>query len=106
MFATSANRESAKMKSLVEEARNLLNEANAASGQQADELRKKGSQLLETGIAKAKNIQEEAINTGKEIANSTDTFVHENPWRSIAVTGAIAAGIGVLIGLASSRKQS
>ncbi len=36
----------------------------------------------------------------KEVAKSTDDYVHENPWQSIG----IAAGVGVLVGLLIGRR--
>ena len=41
-----------------------------------------------------------AIEAGKDIAATTDDYVQENPWSAIA----ISAGIGLLLGLAISRK--
>ena len=37
----------------------------------------------------------------KVAAKATDEFVHENPWRSIA----IGATVGLLLGVAISRKD-
>ena len=37
---------------------------------------------------------------GKQVATTTDTYVKENPWRSIAV----AAGVGLLVGVILGRK--
>ena len=44
--------------------------------------------------------QEVVVEKTKEAAKATDEFVHENPWRSIA----IGAGVGLLLGLAISRR--
>lgn len=104
MFGSNTRKASAEMKCLIKEARDLFNEASVTTNDNADSLRKKGLQLLESGFSNAKNIQADAIETGKEFAGSANNFVRENPWRSVAVTGAIAAGIGVIVGLSASRK--
>lgn len=88
------------MKSLVKDAQDLFREAASATGETADELRTRGLQLLDTAVTKAHEVQTAAIESGKEIAVKTDDYVHENPWRAVA----ISAGVGVLIGMLLSRK--
>jgi ElaB/YqjD/DUF883 family membrane-anchored ribosome-binding protein len=88
------------MKSLVRDAQELFREATSATGEKAEELRSKGLNLLDTAMEKAHDVQAAAIETGKEIAGKTDDYVHENPWRAVA----ISAGVGVLLGFLISRK--
>lgn len=88
------------MKALVRDAQELFREAANATGERADELRSRGLQLLDSAVVKAQEVQTAAIETGKEIAEKTDDYVHENPWRAVA----ISAGVGLLIGLLVSRK--
>ncbi len=38
---------------------------------------------------------------GKEVAAKTDDYVHENPWRAVA----ISAGLGLLVGLVIGRSK-
>jgi ElaB/YqjD/DUF883 family membrane-anchored ribosome-binding protein len=56
--------------------------------------------LLDKAVTKAQEVQTAAIESGKEIAVKTDDYVHENPWRAVA----ISAGVGVLLGMLLSRK--
>jgi ElaB/YqjD/DUF883 family membrane-anchored ribosome-binding protein len=88
------------MKSLVKDAQELFHEATSATGEKADALRSKGLNLLEVALTKAQDVQTAALDTGKELASTTDDYVQENPWRAVA----ISAGIGLLIGLAMGRK--
>ncbi|MEC5215293.1 ElaB/YqjD/DUF883 family membrane-anchored ribosome-binding protein [Actimicrobium sp. GrIS 1.19] len=88
------------MKTLVQDAQDLFREATAATGLKADELRNKGMALLETAMEKAHDAQVVAVETGKEIASTADDYVHENPWRAVAVS----ATVGVLIGMLIARK--
>jgi ElaB/YqjD/DUF883 family membrane-anchored ribosome-binding protein len=85
---------------MVEDAQELFREAAATTGEKAEDLRDKGLELLDTAVSKAQDVQAAAIEAGKEIAATTDDYVQENPWRAIA----ISAGIGLLVGLAISRK--
>lgn len=87
------------MKTLVKDAQELFREAAAATGDKADELRNKGLIMLEAAVEAAHNAQAVAVRKSKEVAACTDDYVHENPWRAVA----IAAGIGLLAGLVIGR---
>ncbi|PFH09607.1 ElaB/YqjD/DUF883 family membrane-anchored ribosome-binding protein [Collimonas sp. PA-H2] len=88
------------VRSLVKDAQELFREAAATTGEKAEDLRQKGLELLDVAVSKAQDVQAAAIEAGKDIAATTDDYVQENPWRAIA----ISAGIGLLVGLAISRK--
>jgi ElaB/YqjD/DUF883 family membrane-anchored ribosome-binding protein len=89
------------MKTLVNDAQELFREAAAATGDKADELRSKGLTMLEAAVESAQNAQAIAIEKGKEVAKRTDDYVHENPWRAVA----ISAGLGLLVGLVIGRSK-
>lgn len=88
------------MKTLVRDAQQLFREASVATGERADELRAKGQDLLDSAALRAQELQTAALETGKELASTTDDFVKENPWKAVA----ISAGVGVLLGMLISRK--
>lgn len=88
------------MKTLVNDAQELFREATAATGEKAEELRNKGLVMLDAAMEKAQEIQAVAMEKGKQAAQTTDEFVHEHPWKAVA----ISAGIGLVIGMLISRK--
>ncbi|HCY62823.1 MAG TPA: DUF883 domain-containing protein [Oxalobacteraceae bacterium] len=88
------------MKSLVRDAQQLFREASVATGERADELRAKGQELLDSAAHRAQDLQVAAVETSKELANNTDSFVKENPWKAVA----ISAGVGVLVGMLIGRR--
>lgn len=88
------------MKTLVKDAQDLFREATLATGEKADALRARGMSLLETAMAKAQEVQAAAIETGKEMADTADNFVQENPWKAVAIAG----GVGLLVGMLIARK--
>jgi ElaB/YqjD/DUF883 family membrane-anchored ribosome-binding protein len=57
------------------------------------------TQTIQDGIAKGqytlKEIQDVVVTKTKQAAETTDTYVHENPWKTIG----IAAGLGFVVGL-------
>ncbi|MDP5007503.1 MAG: DUF883 family protein [Glaciimonas sp.] len=88
------------IKTLIKDAQDLFHEAAASTGDKADDLRNKGSQLLDSAVVKAQNAHTAAVETSKEMAATTDEYVQANPWQAVA----ISATIGVLFGLIISRK--
>lgn len=88
------------IKTLLEDAQELFREATSSTGVKAEELRAKGLILLDTALEKAQEMQAAAIETGKEVAQTTDEFVQENPWKAVA----ISAGLGLLVGMLVGRK--
>jgi ElaB/YqjD/DUF883 family membrane-anchored ribosome-binding protein len=54
---------------------------------------------IEEGVRKGRyswaQIQEKMVNRTREAAETTDQYVHENPWKVVG----IAAGLGFVLGL-------
>ena len=88
------------LKSLVRDAQDLFREAASVTGDKAEELRGRGLEMLEDALTRAQELQAVAMETGKEIAETTDDFVRENPWKAVA----ISAGAGLLLGMLIARK--
>lgn len=88
------------MRSLVKDAQDLFRQATSATGDKADLLRTQGLNLLDSAMGKAQEVQAAAMQTGKEVAETTDTYVQENPWKAVA----ISAGVGVVIGMLLARR--
>ncbi|MGI4849577.1 MAG: DUF883 family protein [Janthinobacterium lividum] len=88
------------MKTLIRDAQDLFREATSVTGVKADELRGRGLALLDTAMSKAQDVQAVAMEKGREVADTADQYVKENPWRAVA----IASGVGVLVGLLIARK--
>jgi ElaB/YqjD/DUF883 family membrane-anchored ribosome-binding protein len=88
------------VKTLVKDAQTLLTAAAALTGEKAEELRGKGMQLLDVAMGKASQVQGQAMVKGKELAQTADVYVKDNPWRTIAA----AAGVGLLVGVILGRK--
>lgn len=96
----SLNDASADVKGLVKDAQALLTAAASLTGKKADELRERGMQLLDVATGKASKYQDQALDKGKELARTADVYVSDNPWRTVAV----AAGVGLLVGMMLGRK--
>jgi ElaB/YqjD/DUF883 family membrane-anchored ribosome-binding protein len=88
------------MKTLVQDAQALFTEATAAGGIKAEELRTRGMHLLDSALEQVQELQTATLEKGKELADSTDNYVKENPWQAVG----LAAAVGVLIGMLIARK--
>lgn len=75
----------------------------ATAGSADAEVRALGERLRDRlAVAKARLVDAEraVLERGREIARTTDDYVHENPWTSIG----IAAGVGLLLGIVIGRR--
>ena len=97
---SSLNTASADMKVLVKDAQALLTAAAAMTGEKADELRARGMELLDRAMGKASQYQGQAVIKSKELAESADVYVKDNPWRTVLA----AASVGLLVGIYLGRK--
>jgi len=96
----SDNNASADMKVLMKDAQSLLTAAASMTGEKADALRTRGMELLDRAMGKASQYQDQAKVKGKELAQSADVYVKDNPWRTVAA----AASVGLLVGIYLGRK--
>jgi ElaB/YqjD/DUF883 family membrane-anchored ribosome-binding protein len=88
------------VKALVKDAQSLLTAAASLTGTKAEELRERGMQMLDAALGKAGKYQGQAVVKGKELAQTADVYVKDNPWRTVAV----AAGVGLVVGVLLGRK--
>lgn len=91
---------SADVKLLVKDAQALLTAAASLTGDKADELRTRGMELLDRAMGKASQYQGQAVVKSKELAETADVYVKDNPWRTVAA----AASVGLLVGIFLGRK--
>ena len=88
------------MKALVKDAQSLLTAAASLTGVKADELRSRGMEMLDRAMGKASQYQGQAVIKSKELAETADVYVKDNPWRTVAA----AASLGLLVGILLGRK--
>lgn len=99
-FDSNLQNASADMKLLVKDAQALLTAAASLTGDKADDLRARGMELLDRAMGKASQYQGQAVVKSKELAQTADVYVKDNPWRTVAA----AASVGLLVGILLGRK--
>ncbi|MDB5838094.1 MAG: hypothetical protein JWQ23_46 [Herminiimonas sp.] len=101
-FDTTAT--TSELKSMVADAQGLFHAASSATTDKAASLRSEGMRLLENALSIARDVQASTVKTGKEFAATADDYVHENPWRTVAVAAGVALIVGALVAPLVTRK--
>ncbi len=81
------------VKSGLDQVEALLREAASSSGDKAAELRETALDSLRRANNVLTDAQDTVVMRSRAAARATDEYVHDNPWRSLAV--AVAAGLVV-----------
>jgi ElaB/YqjD/DUF883 family membrane-anchored ribosome-binding protein len=87
------------LKTVIQDAESWLRNSSL-TGEDLKAAKEKFERTIAGAKADLIHYQEVVVEKTKEAAKATDEYVHENPWRSIA----IGAGVGLLLGVAISRR--
>lgn len=88
------------MKSSIADAEDMLQETADQVGDKFARLRSRIQDRLKDARARLEDAEEALVYKTRAAARATDDYVHASPWTAIG----IAAGVGVLVGLALSRR--
>jgi ElaB/YqjD/DUF883 family membrane-anchored ribosome-binding protein len=86
---------------VIADAENLLKATASQAGEKVQEARARAEESITAARARLGEARDGILRKGRELYETSDEYVHENPWR---VAG-IAAGAGLLIGLLCSFKR-
>ncbi|APW47362.1 DUF883 family protein [Rhodoferax antarcticus] len=100
LTATQKEKLMSDLQVVIGDAEALLRMTADEVGEAASELRGRLMDRMHQAKTELAHLQQAAVARVKEAGHATDTFVHENPWKSIG----IAAGTGLVIGLLISRR--
>ena len=87
-------------KKVIDDAEELLNITANETGVKIVALRERAEQNLREAKRKLNALEGDLLVQTKAAAKATDQLVHDNPWQAVA----IAAGVGLLFGMLSSRR--
>lgn len=85
---------------LLQDAEQLLAQAAAAGGSEAQALYARVAERLRVAKGQIIHAEEQVVKHAKHAAKVTDNYVHEHPWQAVG----IAAAVGVLVGMLISRR--
>ena len=87
-------------RAVASDAEELLKATANQTGERITAARARVEETLRDSRRRVAELQEGVIERGKEAARRTDEYVHDHPWQSIGVAGAV----GVLVGMLISRR--
>lgn len=90
----------ADFKVVVTDAEELLRATANQAGDKAADLRARIQARLEDAKLRLADAEAAMIDKAKQVGHAADNYVHDNPWRSVA----IAAGLGFIAGLLIGRR--
>lgn len=90
----------ADVRLVIADSEELLRATAGQAGERITELRARAQDHLAAAKVKLAEAEVAMLDKTKAVARATDTYVHENPWRSVG----IAAGAGLVIGLLIGRR--
>ncbi len=82
------------------DAEQLLKQAAASSGKQADELRERANTALRRANLRMHEVQHAAAERTRAAGRAADSWVHEHPWTALGA----GLGAGFLVGLLGGRR--
>ncbi|HEY8539372.1 MAG TPA: DUF883 family protein [Steroidobacteraceae bacterium] len=88
------------LKLVIRDAEALIRATSAQTGEKIQEIRARAEESLRQARGRIAEIENEAYQRARDVANATEGYVRENPWQSIG----IAAGVGLLLGLLLGRR--
>ncbi len=99
---TAAQREKliADLRTVVADAEQLLKMTADEVGEGAAGLRARLQERLVQSKQRLLDLQHAAADKAKAVGHAADDYVHDHPWKSVA----IGAGVGVIVGMLISRR--
>lgn len=88
------------IKSAISDAEEMLEATAEQAGDKVATLRARIQERLKTARVRLVEAEEVLLEKSRAAARATDAYVHESPWTAIG----IAAGIGLVVGLALGRR--
>jgi ElaB/YqjD/DUF883 family membrane-anchored ribosome-binding protein len=87
-------------KKVISDTEELLKVTANETGEKIGAVRARAEANLREAHRKLDSLENDIVVKTKAAAKATTDLVHENPWKSVAIAG----GIGLLIGMLSSRR--
>jgi ElaB/YqjD/DUF883 family membrane-anchored ribosome-binding protein len=89
---------------VISDTEQLLKALASSGAEKGSALRASAEQNLATARERLRELQGGALDRTREAAKAADEYVHENPWQSIALVGALAALVGFVAGQLTGRR--
>jgi ElaB/YqjD/DUF883 family membrane-anchored ribosome-binding protein len=88
------------MKNVIHDAEDWLSKTGARSGEEINAVRERFESTLQTAKSDLMKLEANMIAKTKLAAQATDTYVKDNPWKSVG----LGAAVGIVFGLLVARR--
>ena len=85
------------IKSVMADAQDLLKKAKSSGSESYSVIRAELEERLSESIARLQDVQEELKVRARSAAKATDTYVRDNPWKSVSYVAVAGLIVGLLI---------
>ena len=85
------------LRTVVVDAEELLKATANQTGERIAAARIKAGESLQVAKARLAEAQASVVEKVKVAAQSTDEYVHHNPWQAVGIAGALGLALGVLV---------
>lgn len=89
---------------VIQDTEELLRSLAATGAEKGDKLRAAAEENLRTARVKLRQLQADAAAGTHAAAEAADEYVRENPWQSVGIAAAVAALVGLVLGLLLTRR--
>jgi ElaB/YqjD/DUF883 family membrane-anchored ribosome-binding protein len=86
------------LKAVVESAEELLRATAGNAGEHVATVRERAEDTLRTARSRLGEIEKDVLTQTRAKVEAADSYVHDNPWKSIGVVAGLAFALGVLMG--------
>lgn len=87
----------ADLKQVVDDAEELLRATAGQAGEKVSAARARAEDSVRAARERIVEMKGDLLEQGREMADSADAYVRENPWRAVAVAGAAGLVLGLLL---------
>ena len=95
---------SGELRALMLTAEDVLEHTAGQVGEAATEAHVRLASALERIKARVSAAESSLLGAARQKAASADLYVHKHPWQTVGVGAAVAAGVGLLIGMLIGRR--
>jgi len=86
------------LKAVLTDMDEYLRATASQTGEKIGAIRERLQEQMHRAKDRLADTKEIVVDKTKEAAKATDEYVHDNPWRAVAIAGGVGLIIGMLIG--------
>lgn len=90
---------------VIADTEQLLRSVAASGGDKAGSMRAGVEKNIDIAKQRLRQLQDSALEKGRDAVRAGDEYVHDNPWQSMGVAVGVAAVAGIFIGMMLANRR-